>query len=146
MRFDAIYLIQGKPELHAHVAKAVDIDFADYLCERICISSEEGGRTDWSNEDHTLKIKLVFLASLGELEPLGTEKAFEIVFGKAMRDEDFFDRWWSIERSAIEWKADDMAEQFASEFDRMPLCSNRLVRDWLQHYRKQREPGAACAL
>jgi hypothetical protein len=143
MKVDAIYIIQGKPELHTQIARTVDTDFADYLCDRVCISSDEGGRTAWTSDDHTLKVKLLFLASLGELDPLRTEKGFEALFGDAARNEAFFDRWWNIERLEIEWKADIMAQGLASELERMPPCPNPAVANWLQHYRKKGEQSTA---
>ena len=143
MHVDAIYIIHGKPELHSQLTKAVDSDFADILCERVCIRSDEGGRTAWSDADHTLKIKLLFLASLGQWEPLREEQGFQAVFGDTSRNADFFDRWWSIDRLECDWEADILAKDYASEFDRMPPCPNPLVKSWLQYYREKGEQSGS---
>jgi hypothetical protein len=69
MHVDVLYIIQGKSELREHVARVVDADFANLLCERVCIHSDEGGRTDWSDGDHTLKGSYCSWRRLGSGNP-----------------------------------------------------------------------------
>ena len=131
MRFDVVYIVQGKPELRELLTRKVDADFAEVLCEVSCIQNSEGGRTMWKASDHLLTIKLLFLAALSDWDVFETEDGIRAIFETSARDETLFDKWWTIQRAEISATSSDLESRFGSQLGNMPPSANPLVNSWM---------------
>ena len=65
-RFDAYYLIEPRPALAEQLRGRTDDDFIDLLMQPVLLRNREGGNTAFVAPQHTLKVKLPFLAGLVE--------------------------------------------------------------------------------
>ena len=114
MQFSAFYLIEARPELSERVPILSDPVLERHLLEPEMISKLEGGRSRWTKEDHTLTIKLLFLAQIKEYTPLSSDAVFERLFGSHRLSTSLFDRWWTIRR----FEVNESAEGLYSELKR----------------------------
>jgi hypothetical protein len=66
MQHTQYYLIEPRPDAASRLRVRDHPYFADLLLEPVLISSSRGGRSAWQAEDHTLRIKLLYLATIRE--------------------------------------------------------------------------------
>ncbi|MFO0646941.1 MAG: hypothetical protein U0326_11940 [Polyangiales bacterium] len=96
MQVDTFYLIEPRPNLAHHLIGRVETDMAELLLEPVLLQNREGGVSDWDRESQCLRVKITFLSSLRQYEPIETDEAFAAVFGSAKLSVALFDCWWSI--------------------------------------------------
>lgn len=121
MRVDTFYLIEPRPNLAPHLVGRVEPDFAELLLEPVLLQNREGGVSDWNRESHCLQVKITFLSSLKQYEPIETDESFAAVFGSAKLSVALFDCWWSIRG----FRVDDIVEH---------------MQNWVKHSGRSIEP------
>jgi hypothetical protein len=132
MRYTAFYLIEARPELSERLATLKDLDLKELLLDPEMLSNEEGGRSAWLGEDHTLTIKLLFLAQVKEYEPLSSDAVFEEVFGSHRFSAQLFDRWWTIRRLVPTDNAESLHPLLRKFLHLVDRTDNDLVNEWLE--------------
>jgi hypothetical protein len=101
--FTAMYLIEPLLSLAAFLtARVSDAVLREMLLQPVVLANTEGGKTDWTADDETEYVKLVFLASLHEYNTLVSDEGFAAAFGTDVLSVELFDRWWSIRRLDID--------------------------------------------
>jgi hypothetical protein len=138
MRYTAYYLIEHRPELRERLASLKELDLEDLLLEAELLSNEEGGKTIFLDNEHTLTIKLLFLARVKEYEPLSSDAMFERVFGSPRLSTDLFDRWWTIRRLEVTEDAESLYPMLRQFFHLVDQTDNNLVNEWLERVRADR--------
>ena len=141
MQFEAFYLIDPRPDLPARLAGRVDPDLAELLTEPVVLSHTEGGcHSLWQPEDHALRVKLVFLASLRQYDTLETDASVEAVFGSSRISAALFDRWWTIRRLEIDDDTERLEPLLVKHLDRVQRTGNEVVDRWLDRTRDHALP------
>jgi hypothetical protein len=131
MRFINYYLIEPRPEAVAHFRDCGDQDFADILLEPILISNAEGGRSAWRPEDHVLRVKLLYLASIREYSFCASDEDARKWFGSDRVSGTVFDRWWTIRMPSLEGSDDELARFLKPMKERILPTGNGLVDEWV---------------
>jgi hypothetical protein len=143
MGANVLYLIEPLAALGSFLATRVgDKDFLEALLQPAVLTNHEGGKTDWTDEDHTLFVKLVFLASLHDYYPTQTDEGYAGVFGTDQLTTELFDQWWTIRRLEItngtEWYTPDLAG--ALRRGKVGPIANHRVAERLAWYQQHAEP------
>lgn len=131
MTYHAFYLIDPRPELIDHLRKQTDADLACILTEPVLIRNREADRSDWTAEEHTLAVKLLFLARLRGYLPLRSDEDARRLLGSDRIDVELFDRWWLIQRLVLEEDTDQMVTFLRPVLDKVVATGNDAVDHWL---------------
>ncbi len=145
MGFTALYLIEALSGLAASLAARLDdAVLLELLLEPRVLANREGGNTDWTAEDNTEYVKLVFLASLHDYDTTVTDEGFAAVFGTDVLSVEFFDRWWSIRRLTIDNDTDWYGPQLVGCLRRgkVAAAANTRVAARLAWVQRHAGPGA----
>lgn len=130
MRISAIYIIECRDALRSALEGQLEEYFIDLVCEKCCVENPEGGKTAWTKDDHTAKVKLQFLAEI--LEYSGGENWPGILGEKpgiAM-----FDRWWEIERFQMDWDAEQELNSHLPEIKKWLPTGSELLDAWVRSF------------
>ena len=129
MTYDAFYLIDPRTELVDHLRKQPDADLGDILTEPALIRNRETDRSDWSAKDHTVAVKLLFLARLREYLPSDEDAAR--LLGSDRISVEVFDRCWRIRRLILEDDAEQMLTFLRPLLDKVTPTGHGVVDSWL---------------
>ncbi|WP_018604815.1 hypothetical protein [Uliginosibacterium gangwonense] len=140
MRYKAYYIVTAKPELIEQLNGHADRGFAAVLTETVLLENEEGGRTAWGANEHTLQMKLLWLASLREYTPLSNDEDALALLGSASISTQMFDRWWIMQRLGVEDTASALAEYLPAVAQKIEQTGNILVDEWLNSSFHSLEP------
>ncbi len=127
-----LYLIEPRPCLGERLQKRFEPELGELLLEPMIFSNKEGGYGSvWTDEDHLLTIKLLFLAQLREYTPLSEEKTIEEVFGSSRLSAEVFDHWWTIRKIGFRRDAESVYPLLKRLLPAVERTGNRLVDEWL---------------
>jgi hypothetical protein len=134
MMFSRYYLIRAKPTLAD--CPAIDHDFAKMLVsETVIFTSDEGGRSAFTAEDHLAKVKLLFLMNLKASYDEGHVDSIPLSV-------QFFDQWWTTE-IIKEWVAQQEVLDGAARdlIDRVLPTGRPLVDAWFKRLPGTSDPA-----
>ncbi len=132
MRHTRYFLIQPKEAAGAHFSSAVSGDLAALMLEPTLTSRDCGGRSAWCEPDIMLVVKLLYVASVRELDPLSSDAEAARVLGSASITAETFDRWWSIRGLNYE-PSEGMHDYLKAVLEKTAVTGNELVDTWLKN-------------
>lgn len=136
MRFDAFYLVEPRGALEAHLQGLLPGDLVELLCDPTVLRNSEGGRTAWTAVEHSLVVKLCYLAILRDYDLLSADSGFSRVFGTAALSAHLFDQWWTLRRFDIDEDTAGLKRELASY--KVEATGNPIVDDWITSFKNSR--------
>ena len=136
MKFYAYYVIKGKKELLEFLLSKVDEEFASIFYDGEVFENSEGGRTAWASNEHTTRVKLLYLTYL-RCEYLQTVKEYEYIFETDEISVALFDRWWTIERFVMDETTESYSDEIAKYIDHVKETGNACVDSWIQRLKNK---------
>ena len=131
MKISTHYLIRPKPELLDRLHLVSSSDDRVVLAKPHLIEHSEGGRTAWGEDDHTVLVKLLWVANVRGSPCLESNEDAASVLKDPSISTATFDRWWTIERFVARNSTEDMAEAVPYQKRNIAETGNPLVDEWM---------------
>jgi len=132
MHIETFYKITGKDNLKEFLRDKVESDFIDLLMDQTIIKNDEGGRSAWGSIEHTMRVKLLFLADIMSYSTLDSDEKFYKIFGTSKISCELFDMWWEAERFEVEDDAERIEDESKEKLNNIDTTGNNVVDSWIK--------------
>ena len=129
------FLVEARPELRAQVQDWADSELAELLLEPQLISQQHGCREITLRESFATRVKLLYLASIRDLEPLNEDAVAERLFGSARITVLVFERWWTVREIGNREDVEGMIDCLRPLVAKVDGTGDAWVDDWLARLR-----------
>ena|SRR6266851_4968885 len=133
------FVISPKPALTARLKESGALQLSDLL-QPVLWSADEPDKGLLLDSDTELLVKLLFLDTLRRER--GHRDAFRVVFKNIATTEEYFDSFWSLDRTPLDMSAEDAIEDaiVGGSIDALMESSNDRIKEVLSIWKERSLP------